>query len=58
MEPWVRKDETGSMTSLLSDGDIVLLFIAAIGHDVGHPGNSNAFLVSPYSVRYLSVTHC
>jgi hypothetical protein len=30
---------------LLGDRDLFLLALAAIGHDVGHPGNSNAFLV-------------
>jgi hypothetical protein len=35
-----------SAIELLSDADIFLLGLAAIGHDVGHPGNSNAFLVS------------
>ena len=34
-----------SPLSLLSDDDLFLLCLAAIGHDVGHPGNSNAFLV-------------
>ena len=45
---WHRTDreQEGSLTYLLKDGDVFLLCLAAIGHDVGHPGNSNAFLVS------------
>lgn len=51
---WHRTDreQEGSLTYLLGDGDVFLLCLAAIGHDVGHPGNSNAFLVS------LGVDHC
>jgi len=41
----VSEDEPCPL-SLLSDDDLFLLCLAAIGHDVGHPGNSNAFLVS------------
>jgi len=39
------KDTPPSPIALLSDDDLFLLCLAAIGHDVGHPGNSNAFLV-------------
>ena len=51
---WHRTDreQEGSLTYLLGDGDVFLLCLAAIGHDVGHPGNSNAFLVS------LGVDYC
>ena len=35
----------GSFMSCLSNADIFALCIAAIGHDVGHPGLTNAFLV-------------
>jgi 3'5'-cyclic nucleotide phosphodiesterase len=41
----VSEDEPCPL-ALLSDDDLFLLCLAAIGHDVGHPGNSNAFLVS------------
>lgn len=53
--PCTRKDSDG-LLHLLSSGDIFMLCLAAIGHDVGHPGNSNAFLVSePVSLcSYLS----
>jgi len=45
---WHRTDreQEGSLTYLLKDEDVFLLCLAAVGHDVGHPGNSNAFLVS------------
>lgn len=53
---WHRTDreQEGSLTYLLKDGDVFLLCLAAIGHDVGHPGNSNAFLVS-LPIRLLNV---
>ncbi len=35
----------GSLLSSLSNADIFALYIAAIGHDVGHPGLTNAFMV-------------
>ncbi|PVG01404.1 HD-domain/PDEase-like protein [Serendipita vermifera] len=55
-----------SAIGLLSDEDIFLLCLAAIGHDVGHPGNSNAFLKNaeaPLSKLYedksaLERMHC
>lgn len=40
-----REGETNNPLALLNDDDLFLLCLAAIGHDVGHPGNSNAFLV-------------
>jgi hypothetical protein len=40
---------------LLSDRDLFLLSLAAIGHDVGHPGNSNAFLVRCFHTLMLCV---
>jgi hypothetical protein len=53
-QTWDRTDreQEGSLTYLLKDEDVFLLCLAAIGHDVGHPGNSNAFLVS-LSKRFL-----
>ncbi|KIM28045.1 hypothetical protein M408DRAFT_329699 [Serendipita vermifera MAFF 305830] len=55
-----------SPLALLSDDDLFLLCLAAIGHDVGHPGNSNAFLKNaqaPLSKLYedksaLERMHC
>ena len=35
----------GSFLSCLEKEDIFALYIAAVGHDVGHPGLTNAFLV-------------
>jgi hypothetical protein len=54
-EAWRRTDheQEGSLTYLLRDIDVFLLCLTAIGHDVGHPGNSNAFLVSA-PTRHLS----
>jgi hypothetical protein len=51
----VSEDEPSPL-ALLSDDDLFLLCLAAIGHDVGHPGNSNAFLVSfflPFSLCWV-----
>lgn len=38
--------ETNSVERLLSPFDALILLVSAIGHDVGHPGVNNAFLVS------------
>ncbi|KAG8833616.1 3',5'-cyclic-nucleotide phosphodiesterase [Serendipita sp. 400] len=34
---------------LLNDAEVFLLCLAAIGHDVGHPGNGNAFLKNAHA---------
>lgn len=39
------KDPHDSLLSCLTNEDIFALHIAAIGHDVGHPGLNNAFMV-------------
>lgn len=44
-ERWTRS-ENGLASKLLSDWDILSLLISAIGHDVGHPGLNNTFMVS------------
>ena len=36
-----------SFIDCLENEDVFALYIAAVGHDVGHPGLTNAFLVSP-----------
>lgn len=41
-----RAVEEGGMGELLRPMDVFALLIAAIGHDVGHPGLSNAYMVS------------
>jgi hypothetical protein len=57
-EPWVRKElEQGesrehdnarsAVHSLLRPQDILTVMIGAMGHDVGHPGLSNVFMVRP-----------
>ena len=52
--PWSRPDETAEPVcgvgtrrarELLRDQDVLAILIAAMGHDVGHPGLSNAFMV-------------
>ena len=40
-----KRAAPGSLISSLSNADIFALYIAAIGHDVGHPGLTNAFMV-------------
>jgi hypothetical protein len=41
---------------ILTSADLLALYIAAIGHDVGHPGLSNAFMVYPSNLCcYLRV---
>ena len=39
------------MGELLRPMDVFALMVAAIGHDVGHPGLSNAYMVSPQPRR-------
>lgn len=41
-----RAVEEGGMGELLRPMDVFALMVAAIGHDVGHPGLSNAYMVS------------
>ena len=58
-EPWVRPDEktkpvwglgTRRAREVLRPQDALGVLFAAMGHDVGHPGLSNAFMVSLTSV--------
>ncbi|KAI0697046.1 hypothetical protein BC835DRAFT_1339898 [Cytidiella melzeri] len=39
-----KRRADGCLASSLSNADIFALYIAAIGHDVGHPGLTNAFM--------------
>ncbi|KAK4699221.1 hypothetical protein P7C70_g7042, partial [Phenoliferia sp. Uapishka_3] len=41
-----RAVEEGGMGELLRPMDVFALMVAAIGHDVGHPGLSNAYMVN------------
>ncbi|KAI0716394.1 HD-domain/PDEase-like protein [Earliella scabrosa] len=42
---WTRdRDQCDPLTSCLSHEDLFALYIAAVGHDVGHPGLTNAFM--------------
>lgn len=57
-EPWRRQrddPQDGGLLSLLGSEDIFILCLAAIGHDVGHPGNSNAFLAR-FSIPHAELT--
>jgi hypothetical protein len=56
--PWQRPDEaqkpvcgvgTRRAREVLRPQDVLAVLVAAMGHDVGHPGLSNAFMVSPMS---------
>ncbi|EMD35295.1 hypothetical protein CERSUDRAFT_116097 [Gelatoporia subvermispora B] len=40
---WSR-DKDDSLLSCLSNEDLFALYIAAVGHDVGHPGLTNSFM--------------
>ncbi|KAG9309586.1 hypothetical protein JVU11DRAFT_10567 [Chiua virens] len=42
--PWRPDKKPGGLVSSLENMDLFALFIAAIGHDVGHPGFSNLFM--------------
>jgi hypothetical protein len=54
-KPWQRPDEvsksicgvgTRRAREVLRPQDVLAVLVAAMGHDVGHPGLSNAFMVS------------
>ncbi|KAG8216928.1 hypothetical protein J3R82DRAFT_7204 [Butyriboletus roseoflavus] len=42
--PWRPDKREGCLVSSLGNMDIFTLYIAAIGHDVGHPGFTNLFM--------------
>ena len=41
-----KKFDSGPLITSLGLRDLFVLYVAAIGHDVGHPGFSNVFMVS------------
>lgn len=48
-KPWKREaklNEKGRIGDILRPMDVLALLVAAIGHDVGHPGLTNAYMVS------------
>ncbi|KAI0822903.1 HD-domain/PDEase-like protein [Trametes gibbosa] len=53
---WRRdRDQSDPLVGLLTDEDLFALCIAAVGHDVGHPGLNNAFMKNaktPLAVVY------
>eukprot|EP00741_Cyanophora_paradoxa_P016657 tig00020934_g16086.t1 len=48
---FVKESEAGSV---LEELEVLALFVAAIAHDVGHPGRGNAFLVATGSALALT----
>ena len=61
---WRRPDPTPDaegrkrLTDVLRNRDVFAICLAAIGHDVGHPGNSNAFMVRLTHLSFEKFTHC
>ncbi|KAI0367692.1 HD-domain/PDEase-like protein [Pilatotrama ljubarskyi] len=53
---WKRdRENCDPLVSILTDEDLFALYIAAVGHDVGHPGLNNAFMKNaktPLAVVY------
>jgi hypothetical protein len=48
-QSWKPKSfNSGSLVSSLGLREMFMLYVAAIGHDVGHPGFSNRFMVRRY----------
>lgn len=44
---WKRASApVGTLKGILNNVDVFMLFVAAIGHDAGHPGLNNGFMVS------------
>ena len=66
LTPTSQQKEVSPIAALLKPFDALTLLITAIGHDVGHPGVNNAFLVSlnaPLAQLYndksvLEAFHC
>lgn len=44
-ELWIPRSNTGSFVSSFDNVSLFALHIAAVGHDVGHPGFTNNFMV-------------
>lgn len=51
-----KKDECDPLVSCLTHEDLFALYIAAVGHDVGHPGLTNAFMVMDISRSHHRVS--
>ncbi|KAI0764545.1 hypothetical protein BD413DRAFT_482506 [Trametes elegans] len=53
---WTRdREQCDPLVSLLTEEDLFALYVAAVGHDVGHPGLNNAFMKNaktPLAVVY------
>lgn len=55
-ETWTRRtrDKRG-LIDCLNNSDIFTLCVAAVGHDVGHPGLTNAFMVCGTPIRDVRI---
>ncbi|KAK9477151.1 hypothetical protein V1514DRAFT_334673 [Lipomyces japonicus] len=42
----LEQDYKSSLSRIIEPADVLTLLVTAIGHDVGHPGVSNAFLIA------------
>ena len=56
---WKPKKEfdSGSLISTLGLRELFILYVAAIGHDVGHPGFTNGFMVCRLSLDRIPSSH-
>lgn len=59
--PWTRSDEETNLAlgvgsqrarEVMRPQDVLAVLIAAMGHDVGHPGLSNAFMVGSLPIAF------
>jgi len=49
-------DNVDPLVALLTPLDVFCLYVASIGHDVGHPGVTNLFMVRDLSFELKSFT--
>ena len=57
---WRPKQTAGkpALVNCLTPCDLFCLYVASIGHDVGHPGVTNNFMVSPSSSSAVHQSYC
>lgn len=53
-----RVPDSGEMVTCLTPHEIFALYLAAIGHDVAHPGFNNPFMVSLCERLWCQVGPC
>jgi hypothetical protein len=52
---WKRASApTGTLKDILSNVDVFMLFVAALGHDAGHPGLNNSFMVCVFHASVVT----